>query len=152
MFKKPDISFRTLMLLSLFIFFFSACEKEEEFGTHKANIRFVNHTNMHFDSITNVFRHVDMLRYSKKIYSDLNPGDTTLYKSSTNMEGILEIKAYTSDTTYYYMWSSPNEAIDPANIEDSNYLKDGYYTFSLYGVNIMTKRLYVGLILYKHHE
>ncbi len=136
----------------LFPFLFSACEEEDDFPDHEAHIRFVNHTNMLFDSVVNEYSRIDNMHSYRQKFVNLHPGDTSEYQSGINMEGVLYIKACTPDTNYNNVWSYPISSVDPANIEDASFFDYGYYTFSLYNTDNQPDNLFVGLNHYQRIE
>ncbi|MGC9331245.1 MAG: hypothetical protein ACP5DZ_05125 [Bacteroidales bacterium] len=147
MMKKTILIFTAFALL-----FMTACEKEEEFPDHEAHIRFVNHTNMVFDSVVNEYYCVVGCGFFHQKYIDLYPLDTSEYQSGNNIEGNLEIFAYTQDTNYYYKWIYPStHAIDPFYAKDALFLDEGFYTFGLYKAGGQSNTLYAGLISYSMH-
>jgi hypothetical protein len=142
---------KQLLSLLLAVFIFSACEKDDDFGTHPAHLRFVNHTNMTLDSIKNTFSvipgHVGMIT---KIYTNLHAGDTTEYQEADNVSDMLEIDIIANDTSYYDVWVIPSHYADPADPENGPYLRPGYYTFSIYTRDSVENSLEVALLEYRH--
>ncbi|MEA3448096.1 MAG: hypothetical protein U9Q98_06560 [Bacteroidota bacterium] len=142
-----------LIFTALALLFMSACEKEEEFPDHEAHIRFVNHTNMVFDSVVIHYRsyNVNGHGFFQQAYLDLHPGDTSDYQSDINIEESLTIKVNTPDTTYLSDWAYPAMGTDPMNPQNVCFFETGYYTFSLYNTDGQSNTLYAGLISYSMH-
>ncbi|MFO7790816.1 MAG: hypothetical protein R6V32_09610 [Bacteroidales bacterium] len=138
-----------LIFTAFALLFMSACEKEEEFPDHEAHIRFVNHTNMVFDSVVNKYNCIDDFRHYHQEFVDLHPGDTSEYQSDINIEGFLTVRANTPDTTYLCYWSYPKKTTDPIDPEYACFFETGYYTFSLYNTDSQSNTLYAGLISYE---
>ncbi|MFW5805312.1 MAG: hypothetical protein ACOCVX_02175 [Bacteroidales bacterium] len=136
----------------VFPFLFTACEKEEEFPDHEAHIRFVNHTNMVFDSVVIHYRsyNVNGHGFFRQAYLDLHPDETSDYQSDINIEESLTIKVTTTDTTYLSDWAYPALGSDPIRPQNVCYFETGYYTFSLYNADGQSNTLYAGLISYEH--
>ncbi|MFO7790946.1 MAG: hypothetical protein R6V32_10270 [Bacteroidales bacterium] len=140
-----------LLSLLLAVFFLSACEKEDDFGTHPAHLRFVNHTSMTLDSIKNTFSKIPgHAGQITQIYTNLQTGDTTEYQESENVSEMLEINIFANDSTYFDVWHIPSNFIDPVDPENGPFLRNGYYTFSIYPSGSLENHLEVALLEYSY--
>ncbi|MDA3912447.1 MAG: hypothetical protein PF448_13925 [Bacteroidales bacterium] len=123
------------------ICFFYSCEKEvEPFDT---NIRFVNLTNLDFDSVI-----MEYSMFESLFLSDFFENDTSNYYYTGFLEESFHIYAYSDSSIYFKYYKIPTFAIDATN-PYYDCAPGGYYTYSFISVDELTGEINLGLTEFK---